>query len=82
MWLAIRLAVFVEPLSRFAPGGSVGGSVLGATIECLTLVPEHGKDRSSCFSGKVFSLEWELAGVPFHSLAREISRCPDNQIHI
>jgi len=63
--LAIRLAVFVEPLSGFAPGSSVGGSVLGATVECLTLV-----------------LEWELAGVPFHSLAREISRCPDNQIHI
>ena len=44
MCLAIRLAVFVEPLSGFAPGSSVGGSVLGATVECLTLVPEHGEE--------------------------------------
>ena len=44
MWLAIRLAVFVEPLSGFAPGSSVGGSVLGALVECLTLVPEHGEE--------------------------------------
>ena len=52
LWLAISLAVFVEPLSRFAPGGSVGGSVLGATVECLTLVPEHGEEGHLVSQGR------------------------------
>jgi len=38
--LAGRLAVLVDSLSGFAPGSSIGRSVLGALIKCLTLVLE------------------------------------------
>jgi len=38
--LAVWLAILVDPLRRFAPGSSIGGPVLGALIEGLTLVLE------------------------------------------
>jgi len=38
--LAVRLAVLVDSVRRLAPGGAIGGPVLGALIECLTLVLE------------------------------------------
>ena len=43
--LAVWLAILVDPLRRFAPGSSIGGPVLGALIESLTLVPDTNKKQ-------------------------------------
>ena len=46
--LAVWLAILVDPLRRFAPGSSIGGPVLGALIECLSLVP--GEENQPYFN--------------------------------
>ena len=50
LWLAVCLAVLVDPLRGFAPGSSVAGPVLGALVEGLTLVPgTHEKQIKATF---------------------------------
>ena len=46
--LAGWLAVLVGSIRSFAPGSSIGGPVLGALIECLTLVP--GEENQPYFN--------------------------------
>ena len=82
MSLAVRLAILVDSVRCLAPGGAIGGPVLGALIECLTLVPGTKVEKHNAMFMWRFSLEWELAGVPLDRLARVGGRSPHNLIQV